>query len=210
MMREKTSVLCLLFVGALVAAGAGCRTVHPPMAVSDEALARATVTMADDFDGKLSWELEDWGDGAEVSAAPSAVKGAKPTDLAMVISMKMGEKGKCVVSRDLGRPRDLSKYNAIIVDVTSELEADCLVGVGLIVSDDGKFIETLPAVVHPGANRNIVFRLDQRDFKSVASDWQHNEPAGDLSAVSKVVVLISPKAAGAVRVDNLRLAVFPK
>ena len=210
MMRsEKMSVLCVLFVGALVVAGSGCGTVRPA-AVSDEVLATADVKMAHDFNGKLSWELEDWGDPAEVATVPSAVKDAKPTDKVMAVSMKMGEKGKCVVSLDLKRPRNLSKYNAIVVDIASALEADCLVGLGLMVGEAGTFTETPSAVVRPGANRNIVFRLDQTYFKSEASGWKHTEPAGGLSGVSKVVLLITPKAAGSVRIDNLRLAVFPE
>ncbi len=210
MMRSKRmSVLCVLFVGALVLAGAGCRAIQPA-AVSDEVLAAADVKMAHDFDGKLVWELEDWGDGALLGLLPSSVDGAKPTDKVMDVCMDAGEKGKCVVSLDLKRPRDLSKHNAIIIDVTSKLEADCLVGVGLMVGEAGTFIETPPAVVRPGANRNIVYRLDQTYFKSEASGWKHTERAGDLSGVSKVLLLIRPEEAGAVRIDNLRLAAFPE
>jgi len=205
MEREKRSALFLVLLAALVVVGAGCRggqvSAAAPAAVPDEALAGAKMTMLDDFNGALSWTLEeDWGDPAVVEAAAGA----------MVVRLKPGTMTKNVVSRALAPPRDLSKHNAIVVDVTSELKTDCLVGLALITTAGGTFIETPAAVVHPGANRNIVFRLDGRAFKSAASNWEHNQPAGDLSTVHKVILLISPKSAGVVRVDNMRLATLPK
>ena len=159
------------------------------------------MTMLDDFDGALSWALEKaWGDPAVVEAAAGV----------MVVRLKPGEMTKNVVSRALAPPRDLSKHNAVLVDVTSELKTDCLVGLALITTAEGAFIETPSAVVRPGANRNIVFRLDGRAFKSAASNWEHNQPAGDLSGVHKIILLLAPKSAGVVRVDNMRLAILPK
>jgi len=209
MEREKKSALFLVLLAALVAVGAGCRggqvsTTAPaaaPAAATDEALAGAKMTMLDDFNGALSWTLEeDWGDPAAVEAAAGA----------MVVRLKPGKMTKSVVSRALEPTRDLSKHNAVVVDITSELKTDCRVGLALITTAGVTFIETPAAVVHPGANRNIVFRLDGRAFKNAASNWEHNQPAGDLSAVHKVILLVSPKSSGVVRVDNMRLAVLPK
>lgn len=205
MEREKKSALFLVLLAALVAAGAGCRggqvSATVPATAPDKALAGAKMTTLDDFSGALSWTLEkDWGDPAVVETTAGA----------MVVRLKPGKMKKNVVSRALAPPRDLSKHNAVLVDVTSELKTDCLVGLALITTDGETFIETPSAVVHPGANRNIVFRLDGRDFKSAASNWEHNQPAGDLSAVHKIILLISPKSAGVVRVGNMRLAILPK
>jgi len=200
MEREKRPALFLVLLAALVAAGAGCRGGQVSATVSDKALARAKVTMLDDFNGALSWTLEEnWGDPAVVEATAGA----------MVVRLKPGTMTKNVVSRALAPPRDLSKHNAVIVDITSELKTDCLVGLALITTDGVTFIETPAAVVRPGANRNIVFRLDGRAFKSAASNWEHNQPAGDLSAVRKVILLVSPKSSCVVRVDNMRLAILP-
>ncbi|MFH1732936.1 MAG: hypothetical protein ABIF82_14970 [Planctomycetota bacterium] len=201
MEREEKSALFLVLLAALVAAGAGCRGGQVPAAASDKALAGAQITMLDDFDGAFSWTLEkDWGDPAAVEAAAGA----------MVVRLEPGSNTKSTVSRALAPPRDLSKHNAVVVDITSELNTDCLVGLALITTAEGTFIETPSAVVHPGANRNIVFRLDGRAFKSAVSNWEHNQPAGDLSAVHKVILLVSPKSSGVVRIDNVRLAILPK
>ena len=74
MEREKRSALFLVLLAALVVVGAGCRggqvSAAAPAAVPDEALAGAKMTMLDDFNGALSWTLEeDWGDPAVVEAA---------------------------------------------------------------------------------------------------------------------------------------------
>ena len=203
--RERRSALFLVLLAALVAVGAGCRggqvSATVPATAPDEALAGAKMTMLDDFDGALSWALEkDWGDPAAVEAAAGA----------MVVRLEPGKMAKNVVSRALAPPRDLSKHNAILVDVTSELKADCLVGLALITTAEGTFIETPSAVVRPGANRNIVFRLDARNFKNTVSKWEHNQSAGDLSTVHKIILLVSAKSSGVVRVDNMRLAILPK
>ena len=41
---------------------------------------------------------------------------------------------------------------------------------------------------------------------AAASEWKHTVPAGDLSVVSKIVLVIAPKSTGRVRIDNVRLA----
>ena len=131
------------------------------------------------------------------------------TNRVAVVQVIPGPKKKCMVSRSLTPPKDLSKHNAVLVDVTSELKDDCLVSLAMITIDGVTYIESPAATVKPGANRNIVFRLDGKDFKTAASEWKHTAAAGDLSAVSKIVLVIAPKSAGRVRIDNVRLAVLP-
>jgi hypothetical protein len=186
-----------LVVSAMLAAGCPAPQART---VPDKVAASAKATMLDDFSGDLAWAVEtDWADPATLET----VKGMA------VVQVIPGPKKKCMVSRPLTPAKDLSKHNAVLVDVTSELKDDCLVSLAMITIDGVTFVESPATTVKPGANRNTVFRLDGKGFKTAASEWKHTAAAGDLSAVSKIVLVIAPKSTGRVRIDNVRLAVLP-
>lgn len=203
--KAMTWYICVASLVVLAMLAAGCPA---PQArtVPDKVAASAKATMLDDFSGELTWAVEtDWADPATLGT----VTEKNSTNRVAVVQVIPGPKKKCMVSRSLTPPKDLSKHNAVLVDVTSELKDDCLVSLAMITIDGVTYIESPAATVKPGANRNIVFRLDGKDFKTAASEWKHTAAAGDLSAVSKIVLVIAPKSAGRVRIDNVRLAVLP-
>ena len=203
--KAMTWNICVASLVVLAMLAAGCPA---PQArtVPDKVAASAKATMLDDFSGELTWAVEtDWADPATLGT----VTEKNSTNRVAVVQVIPGPKKKCMVSRSLTPPKDLSKHNAVLVDVTSELKDDCLVSLAMITIDGVTYIESPAATVKPGANRNIVFRLDGKDFKTAASEWKHTAAAGDLSAVRKIVLVIAPKSTGRVRIDNVRLAVLP-
>ena len=203
--KAMTWYICVASLVVLAMLAAGCPA---PQArtVPDKVAASAKATMLDDFSGELTWAVEtDWADPATLGT----VTEKNSTNRVAVVQVIPGPKKKCMVSRSLTPPKDLSKHNAVLVDVTSELKDDCLVSLAMITIDGVTYIESPAATVKPGANRNIVFRLDGKDFKTAASEWKHTAAAGDLSAVRKIVLVIAPKSTGRVRIDNVRLAVLP-
>ena len=203
--KAMTWNICVASLVVLAMLAAGCPA---PQArtVPDKVAASAKATMLDDFSGELTWAVEtDWADPATLGT----VTEKNTTNRVAVVQVIPGPKKKCMVSRSLTPPKDLSKHNAVLVDVTSELKDDCLVSLAMITIDGVTYIESPAATVKPGANRNIVFRLDGKDFKTAASEWKHTAAAGDLSAVRKIVLVIAPKSTGRVRIDNVRLAVLP-
>ena len=210
MKGEKMPALCVLLLGAFVLAGSGCGmirqwTMPVRTVVSDEVMSQAAATVFLEFSSKSAWTVEDWSDKAEMK-----VTGATPSEQEIVLAMEPGKTGKCAFSRRVKSGRELAKYNAIIIDVTSELEADCLVSIALrAVQRRGGFVETPAAVVKRGLNRNLVFRLDKANCKNEISGWKYTVRIGDLSRVSQIFLLVSSKEAGVVRIDNLRLAKFP-
>ncbi len=181
-----------------------------PPAVEATVLDNVEATILDNFDKEFLWaRQEDWGDEAAVKAMPHK-SGEK--DLVMDIQYKLGETKKVVVGRDLKEPNDLSKYNAILLDIDSKLPVGCLMAVGLMAMSGKRYVEGPPVYVRPGVNSAVVFRLDVPKFKSEESKWEYSRPAGDLSGVQKVLLLIYPIVDGRIQVNNLRLAkvVFPK
>ncbi|MFO7898181.1 MAG: DUF4159 domain-containing protein [Planctomycetota bacterium] len=169
------------------------------------ALATATFTLLDGFDEEFSWALEEgWGDAAEVRRVTAGRSGV------MEIRFRLGKQRKIAVSRDLLEQVDLSKQDALVLDVDSRLSAGCRIAVGLITMPDWRYFESPPRYLKPGRNANVVFPLGGATFKSEASGWKYNQRVENLSAVRKVVLLIYPIRGGAVRVDDLRLAAFKK
>ena len=181
-----------------------------PSAVEATVLDKVEATVLDNFDKEFLWaRQEDWGDEAAVKAVPHK-SGEK--DLVMDIQYKLGETKKVVVGRDLKEPNDFSKYNAILLDIDSKLPVGCLMAVALMAMSGTRYVEGPPVYVRPGVNDAVVFRLDVPKFKSEESKWEYNRPAGDLSGVQKVLLLIYPIVDGRIQVNNLRLAkvLFPK
>jgi hypothetical protein len=171
------------------------------------AIARALVADLDGFDTELAWQPEaDWGDPAKVASVSRPVRGQK--NWAMSIDVPMGQKRLAAVSRDLFEQVDLSKRDALVMDVTSRMPAGCRVAVGVITMPDWQYFESPPAYIRPGANPNVVFRLDQPNFKCEASGWKFNRRVANLSAVRKLVLIIQPLRAGKLEIDSLRVATF--
>ena len=212
----------LLVVGVSVAVmlvGAGCgvlvdsgpkseapQTEPESAALTTAAPVLETVSMLDDFNGAFTWLPEkDWGDAAKVTRV---ARDAEKKDQAMDIQYTLAAKKKVVVGRDFVDPRDLSGFNAVMLDVDSKLPVGCFVAVGLSTTPGRKYVEGPPVHVAPGRNKDLVIRLDEPRFKSAASEWAYTQPVGDLKAVQKILILLYPIPDGRIQVDNLRLAKF--
>ncbi len=159
----------------------------------------------EDFTGEPDWDLEEWGDPAQVEIAEGP-----DDDGHLTARFEVGEERKVVVSRDLPEAADFSGYNAIVMDITSEMPAGARLAVGLNTMPGWEYAESPPAFIRPGENRNVVIRLDGSNFKTEASDWEFTEPAENLDAVRKIALLVYPIRDGAIRIHNIRLARFEK
>mgnify|MGYP003681907557 CR=1 FL=1 len=169
----------------------------------EQAVAAMQVIVADDFGGPLRWQL----DARESDAAKVALTtpDAKTKERALEVSFTLGEKKKVVVNRRATTAMDLSNHTAMIVDVKSDLKADCVLSLALHTQPGWKYFESPKVTLSPGVNQNVIFRLQEANFKTAESKWQYTQKVANLKAVTVVTFIVHPTTSGRVEFDNLRL-----
>jgi hypothetical protein len=76
--------------------------------------------------------------------------------------------------------------------------------VALVGGDSSRYLETPGVPLKPGLNQNVAFDLKARTFKCAESEWKHNMPLENATAVKQLFFLIYGRGAGDVYIDNVR------
>ncbi|HYG75803.1 MAG TPA: DUF4159 domain-containing protein [Planctomycetota bacterium] len=117
-----------------------------------------------------------------------------------------GTKHKAAIARN--GLIDLSKTQAVVFDLHSDLKSGCNIAL-LINTKDGKAYETRPVFSRPGWNRNLRFPLNMGDLKSSASKvpWKdYDTPLEPRDQVERITILIyNLTESGAVKIGPLKL-----
>ncbi|HUW56679.1 MAG TPA: hypothetical protein VMZ92_08595 [Planctomycetota bacterium] len=101
---------------------------------------------------------------------------------------------------------DLSKAKRMDLTVVNPTAATLQVSVAFGAASDWKMHETPPAAVAPAKQPTTVsFRLDQTNFKSEASEWQHTQKMPNGGRIDKMMIIVQglPQK-GTVEFDGMR------
>jgi uncharacterized protein YegL len=134
----------------------------------------AKLSMWQDFSDATDhgWEVEKWGNPAELSLAPEG-------NGALKISLLPGQKRKVAIKYDIpasaGRRLDLSNVQSVILDVFNGQPGGFRFSLVLTTVDtDGVWrdFEAKSIYLRPGWNKNVCFLLKNQLFKSRETGWK--------------------------------------
>ena len=138
----------------------------------------------DGLEAKSGWDVEDWGDPAEIRIDDSAERGK-----VMHVKLQPGEKGKCALSLLL--KKDLTKMKSFSLEAHHNSTAPLNVALAVRTGTDEKYFESRPVSVAPGRWKyDLKFDLTSKDYKSEATNWTHETKVSDLKSARRVTLLV--------------------
>ncbi len=165
-------------------------------------LAAASIVV-DGFETTPTWEVKEWGDGAQLSLGTTHVTEGKTS-----LEVKLDPKNKKADNKGLflrkgfsGRPENLRK---IEVDVFNGLNQPIEFALAL---EADEFYEAPKIKLQAGWNRSVAFDLLAKSFKSASSNWEYKTGIKKGAAIGNIFLIIYDGviAEGSLSIDNLRV-----
>jgi hypothetical protein len=167
------------------------------------------VMMIDDFEGtETFWTVCTDPECADSSAVDVTLTAdhASHGKQALKLNFKKNDRPKAVFY--LQKTMDLSAGGAVRFDIFNPGTVDG-VGFALTTGPDSIWYESDSVPVAEGKTTPLSFDLTAGNYKTLATNWEFRASLAHLDNVTRLSIIIYPKATGAVYLDNLRLVAAP-
>jgi len=164
------------------------------------------ITLWEDFESPGQWENLHWSDKAELSLnEENASEGKHSLKVSFTAEGKKRKNKGVVISRGINV--DLSRIEKLIVDIYND-SPEMKLAIALNVDE---YYESISQNLQPGWNKDIVFDLERKDFKSRSTGWQYKTPLNRELTASTIALIFYRKniSEGTIYVDNLRFDGIP-
>ncbi|MFA5339021.1 MAG: DUF5060 domain-containing protein [Candidatus Omnitrophota bacterium] len=163
----------------------------------------------DGLESKNLWSIAPWGDAAKLTVTPE-----DKTEGEKCFKVEFGPEGKQNPPKGVVLEREQS---AIDLDSTKKLVVDIYndgppFELALVLYTD-EFIESATETIKKGLNKDITFKVHEKNFKSPTSNWQYNyAPRAGTIAWRIMFVIYSEdvEAKANVYFDNIRVERTPR
>ena len=170
------------------------RTSATLRAAKDESIPVAPEGPAREWGGFASedWEHEEWSDAGKRTREGDAI----------VLEFSHGANEKAAFSTMPETGVELGASDVLVMEVESELHCAARIAVGLEI--DGRYFESVPGFIKPGANI-VALPCGDATFKTEASGWNHSDALPVPASVGKYTLLVYSPGAGRIKLRNSRI-----
>lgn len=192
----------------LLTACAGPAPSAPPTPVGITAEPTPTAVILDDFEAATTaWQAAPPARYLDSAAAAVALTPGRGSGQALALTFDAPTTARPKAIFLLERPFDLSAAAYLAFDIEN---AGAAAGVALALSTGAAWTwyESLTAPLESGW-RTVAFDLASKHYKTEARQWKADAALDDLARTQRVAIVIFPRTAGRVTLDNLRLAAAP-
>lgn len=148
-------------------------------------VAPASPEEVDGLEAKSGWDVEEWGNPAEVRIEDSPNGRGK----VMYVKPQTGKNDKNAIS--LLMKEDVSKLKSLTLEAHHNSAIPLSLALAVWTGDGEKYFESMAEPVAPGRWKyDLKFDLTSKDYKSAATNWEHKTEVSDLNQLRRLTLVI--------------------